>query len=90
MSKNLILLTNNYWIKEYYLDSIIPNKLKNVFLISDKNNQFISNYIKKNSLNHKFFYTKNLNLNWLKKHTNIKKSVLIFHLILNKQKVYHY
>ncbi len=77
MNKNLILLTNNYWIKEYYFDSILPNKLKNVFLVSDKKNQFISNYIKKNSLNHKFFYTKNLNLNWLKKHTNIKNSILI-------------
>jgi len=77
MSKNLILLTNDYWIKEYYLESIIPNKLKNVVIISDKKNLFISNYIKNNNLNHNFFNTKNLNLNWLKKHTNIKNSVLI-------------
>lgn len=77
MNKNLILLTNNYWIKEYYLESIIPMKIDNVYLISDKKNLFIIDSLKKSKLNHKFLYTKNLSLNWLKKKIDIKNSVVI-------------
>lgn len=77
MNKNLILLTNDYWVKEYYLESILPNKINNVFVISDKKNLLLTNYIKKVDQNHKFFYLKNLTLNWLKKNIDIKNSFLI-------------
>ena len=77
MSKNLILVTNDYWAKEYYKESILPNNLKKLTLITEKKNKNLLELVKNNNLNHNVLYTKKLSLNWLKKNVNLKNSFLI-------------
>ena len=75
--KKLIIISDERFIENYIIDSILPSNIKNVCLITNKINPKIKKILKYNKIKFQFYVLKQLGVRWFKKNIDIKNSLMI-------------
>ena len=75
--KKLIIISDERFIENYIIYSILPSNIKNVCLITNKINPKIKKILKYNKIKFQFYVLKQLGVRWFKKNIDIKNSLMI-------------